>query len=145
MARYKNVPKSPTSGALTRALDAPKGTVVTMSSDLSLLDDNALVTAATRAWREASRSWGEYRRQPSGDIGRMLLTSAEAAEEWWAMLRDEQEVRLDDGSVEVRSSDTYLTGDSFVSPWVRNAKDAALPYHIEGGSSLDDEPAKEVR
>jgi hypothetical protein len=89
----------------------------TITSDLSLLADASLTSATNRAYREAARSWAEYRRSPSGDLGRILLTSAEAAEEWWQMLLDEQTGRLEEAPVEDRSSDVYtVPATALVTP-----------------------------
>src|SRR5690349_9443021 len=78
----------------------------TYQTDLRSLSIADLDKATIRAWREAARCWGEFRREPKDSpIKAMLLTSAEAAEEWWQTLRDEQADRLsrDESPVEVRS------------------------------------------
>ena len=102
----------------------------TLSSNLSLLGDDDLTRATNRAYREAARCWADYRRSPSGDVGRMLLTSAEAADEWLDILRDERDFR--DG-VDALSDDTLAVTyevqpmASTLAPWVRRALDGDLP------------------
>jgi hypothetical protein len=66
-----------------------------MALDLSTLSDAEFGAMTARAWREAARCWAEYRREPvTSPIRGLLLTSAEAAEAYWADLVDEADVRL---------------------------------------------------
>jgi hypothetical protein len=109
----------------------------TLSSNLSLLSDADLRRATDRAYREAVRCWAEYRRQPSGDVGRMLLTGAEAADDWWQTLVAEQDARLASathyGRVETSSSDRYTVGESPQPPtsvWVKRAQQGTLPAKV---------------
>jgi hypothetical protein len=102
----------------------------TLCSNLSLLGDDDLTRATNRAYREAARSWADYRRSPSGDVGRLLLTSAEAAHEWLDMLRDERDFR--DGFVTLQDDTLAVTYEvqaeaAQVAPWVRRALDSDLP------------------
>src|SRR5436309_5647380 len=103
----------------------------TLSSNLSLLSDDDLTRATDRAYREAARSWADHRRSPSGDVGRMLLTSAEAADEWLDMLRDERDFRdvvvtLQDDTLAV-TYEVQPEPSAPVAPWVRRAVDGDLP------------------
>lgn len=107
-------------------------------ANLSLLTDAELIRATDRAYREAIRSWADYRRLPSGDVGRMLLADAEAAEHWWGTLKGEAERRLEDASgfvvtgmadrgVEVRSDDQRDYATPVTSPWAKRAQANDLP------------------
>src|SRR5436309_7776425 len=111
----------------------------TLSSNLSLLSDDDLTGATNRAYREAARCWADYRRTPSGDVGRMLLTSAEAAEEWWQTLRDEQDLRSAP-LIEDTLAVTYEVQREAapVALWVRLAFDGDLPSKSFDGFTAAD-------
>jgi hypothetical protein len=113
----------------------------TITSNLSLLSDTDLTRATDRAYREAIRCWADYRRAPSGDVGPMLLTSAEAADEWWSVLKVEAERRLEEVSagafgvtgmadrMDVQSTDVrdYGRPVPVTSPRARRAQARDLP------------------
>jgi hypothetical protein len=104
----------------TRSVVAQSIPAVSSQHPLTLVSDGDLARMTDRAWREAARSWGEAR-AATGTIRQTLLTGAEAADAYWRDLRDEQDRRLDEaafdiGSVEDRSSDTYVVATEALQP-----------------------------
>jgi hypothetical protein len=83
---------------------------------IDTVSDDELARMTSRAWREASRSWAEYRAADTS-IKAMLEMSAEMADAYWRDLTHEQARRLDvraqldDIAVEVISADRYTVNE----------------------------------